>query len=131
MKESYQSYVFMGLLASLLVVSFTGCEKSEGIADSRQSIADSNANSNLNTSASQSSMDAAQKAMDLQLAKKVEKALTDEEALGEFDIAVFAANGVVQLTGEVETRAEHDLAVKVTRNVDGVDRISDQLRVKQ
>lgn len=131
MKESYQSYVFMGLLASLLVVSFTGCEKSEGIADSRQSIADSNANSNLNTSANKSSVNAAQKALDLQLAKKVENALTDEEALGEFDIVVFVANGVVQLTGEVETRAEHDLAMKVARGVDGVDRIADQLRIKQ
>lgn len=123
MKESYQSYVFMGLLSSLLIVSFSGCEKSEGIADSKQAVADANTN--------QSNMDEAQKAFDMQLAKKVEQAIAGEEALSEFVIAVLVTNGVVQLSGEVETRAEHDLVVKVTRDVDGVDRISDLLRIKQ
>lgn len=121
MKESYQSYVFMGLLSSLLIISFSGCEKSEGVVDSQQSVTDAN----------QSSLDGGQKAFDMQLAKKVEQAIADEEALSEFVIAVMATNGVVQLSGEVETRAEHDLVVKVTRDVDGVDRISDLLRIKQ
>lgn len=125
MKHPYQSYVFMGLLSSLLVVSVSGCEKSEGVADSQQSIADANIDTN------QSSMDAAQKAFDLQLTKKVDQAIADEETLSEFGIAVLATNGVIRLTGEVETRAEHDLLMKVTRGVDGVDRINDQLRIKQ
>jgi hyperosmotically inducible protein len=123
MKDSYQSYVFLGLLSFLLVISFSGCEKSEGIADSKQAVADANTN--------QSNMDEAQKAFDMQLAKKVEQAIAGEEALSEFVIAVLVTNGVVQLSGEVETRAEHDLVVKVTRDVDGVDRISDLLRIKQ
>lgn len=123
MKDSYQYYVFLGLLSFLLVISFSGCEKKEDVADSPQSIADMRAN--------QSSMDEAQKAFDSQLAKRVELAIAGEEALSEFVIAVLVTNGVVQLSGEVETRAEHDLVMELVRDVDGVDRISDQLRIKQ
>lgn len=121
MKSPLQSYVFAGLLGTILVVSFSGCEKSQGVVDSQQSIADSG----------QSSIGASQEAFDLQLAAKVDDAITAEESLGDYDITVLVTNGVVRLTGEIETRAEHDQVVKVTRAVDGVDRINDQLRIKQ
>jgi hyperosmotically inducible protein len=123
MKDSYQFYVFLGLLSFLLVISLSGCEKKEDAVESQQSIADMSAN--------QSSMDEAQKAFDSELAKRVELAIASEEALSEFVIAVLVANSVVQLSGEVETRAEHDLVMKTVREVDGVNQISDLLRIKQ
>lgn len=135
MKDSYQSYVFTGLLATLLVVSFTGCEKAEDTAGSRQSMEGANVNSTIDTNTdintNESSVDTAQQTFDLQLASKVRQAIADEEALAEFDIAVSATNGVIQLAGEVETREDHDLVMKVTRDVSGVNQISDLLRVKQ
>lgn len=125
MKNFYRSYVFTGLLTTLAVVGFTGCEKTEGVADSQQTP------EYTNTDANKNSMDAAQKAFDTQLVKKVKQAIMDEETLAGFDITVSAKNGVIQLTGDLDTRAEHDLVMKIAKDVNGVDRISDMLRIKQ
>lgn len=46
------------------------------------------------------------------------------------DIEVEVDNGVVTLNGEVETRAERDLAVEMARNTNGVEDVRDNLRVR-
>lgn len=46
------------------------------------------------------------------------------------DIEVEVDDGVVTLNGEVETRAERDLAVEMARNTNGVEDVRDNLRVR-
>lgn len=102
------------LIASLLLMlGLSGCEKSEGVAESNQSIAD-----------------VTQEVFDMQLTHEVEQAIAQEASLSEIDVLVLANAGVIRLTGTVENREEHDRLLSVTRKVKGVERINDQIRVK-
>lgn len=105
--------LLMGVLMGVLMVGLSGCEKSEGVAESNQSIAD-----------------VTQEVFDMQLTHEVEQAIAQEASLSEIDVLVLASAGVIRLTGTVENREEHDRLLSVARTVKGVERINDQIRVK-
>lgn len=105
--------LLLGVLLGVLMVGLSGCEKSEGVAESDQSIAE-----------------VTQEVFDMQLTHEVEQAIAQEASLSEIDVLVLASAGVIRLTGTVENREEHDRLLSVTRTVKGVERINDQIRVK-
>ena len=64
---------------------------------------------------------------DMAITTKVKSALLMAEDLNSFDIKVNTYNGTVQLTGFVDSQWQIDKAVQVTRSVNGVHRVTNDL----
>ena len=63
------------------------------------------------------------------LATKIQAQYFADDNVKARDIQVSARDGVVTLTGMVDSDQERDEALSIARNTDGVERIDDQLRV--
>ncbi|MEO8342946.1 MAG: BON domain-containing protein [Gallionella sp.] len=61
---------------------------------------------------------------------KVKAAIIKESTLKATEIKVETFKGVVQLSGFVSSQAEMNKAVEVARNVDGVESVKDDMRLK-
>ncbi|RUO30579.1 BON domain-containing protein [Aliidiomarina sedimenti] len=66
---------------------------------------------------------------DNSLRLRVESHLNDDQTLREQRIQIVAYNGNVLIFGQAESDRIRDQAVRVTRDVNGVNRVYDQLRV--
>jgi osmotically-inducible protein OsmY len=62
---------------------------------------------------------------------KVKAALLKEPGLKSFEIKVVTFKGVVQLSGFVGTHANMEKAEEITRNIDGVKSVKDDMRLKE
>ena len=62
---------------------------------------------------------------------KVKAALLADADVKSFDIKVETKNGDVQLSGVVDTQTQIDHAVEVTRRVEGVKNVTNQLTLKK
>lgn len=71
----------------------------------------------------------AQRLADASLAARIKQALAEERALRVFDFDPEVTSGRVVLYGDVNTRAQGEEALRVTRDVDGVRRVGPQLTV--
>lgn len=60
---------------------------------------------------------------------KVKAAIVAEKSLSALDIAVETNNGVTTLTGTVGSAAQSDDATRVTRGVEGVKQVKNELKV--
>lgn len=67
---------------------------------------------------------------DSSLTAKVKAALVDEDSIKSTDISVKTDNKVVLLTGTVETKAQAEKAENVTKTVEGVQAVHNELKVK-
>lgn len=99
-------------LTALLVVGLCGCDKSQGIVSSEDTLARVTA-----------------EVVDMELATAVSVALAEEGALAEVDIAVMVNDGAVSLNGVVYSQTQRDLAVRTVRAVPGVKAIDDSLGI--
>ncbi|CRG50354.1 molecular chaperone OsmY [Yersinia pseudotuberculosis] len=61
---------------------------------------------------------------------KVKSALLEEKSLKSTDISVETSNGVVTLSGFLNSQVEIETAVEIAGNVEGVKSVSDKLHVK-
>lgn len=71
------------------------------------------------------------KASDISVTKRVKLALDQNASLKLFDIAVETLKGDVRLSGMLDSQAQVDLAIKITRALEGVHSIHDELTIKQ
>ena len=62
---------------------------------------------------------------------KVKSALLADPDVRSFDIAVVTRKGEVQLSGSVDSQAQMDQAVAVSRNVDGVTGVTNEMSIKK
>jgi osmotically-inducible protein OsmY len=97
---------------ALLLVGLCGCEKSEGIVSSGETLASVTA-----------------EVVDMELATAVNVALADQNALADVDIAVMVNDGAVSLNGIVYSQTQRELAVRTVRAVPGVKAIDDSLGI--
>lgn len=67
---------------------------------------------------------------DTWITTKVKGAILGEPTLNSAEINVESFKGVVQLSGFVSSKADMDKAVEVTRNVDGVKSVTNDMRIK-
>lgn len=65
------------------------------------------------------------------VARRVRAALLGNATLAELDIAVSAVNGDVRLSGFLDTQAQIEQAIKLTRGVGGAIAIHDELRLRR
>ncbi|CAG9295737.1 BON domain-containing protein [Celerinatantimonas diazotrophica] len=70
------------------------------------------------------------KAKDAWLDGKVETAIALNQALNSFEINTDVSEGKVTLTGTVKTDAEKELAGEISKNVDGVQSVDNELAVQ-
>ena len=71
----------------------------------------------------------ARSASDQVITRQVRSALADEPLLMGYSIGVYAAGGTVRLSGTVGSFDARDKAVSVTREIDGVRLVDNQIRV--
>jgi len=64
------------------------------------------------------------------LTAKVKTALIQQQGLEGFDINVTTHNGIVQLSGFVDTDVQKELAGQIARNVDGVVQLVNNIIVQ-
>lgn len=102
------------IVSAVLVMGICGCEKSEGIISSEDSLTSVTA-----------------EVVDMELAHAVKVALVKEPSLVDADIVVVASNGEVRLTGVVDNQEQHDRALRIATGVAGVNVVSDKLAVKE
>jgi osmotically-inducible protein OsmY len=69
-------------------------------------------------------------AVDMNVTKKVRSALALDTALSAFDIAIVTTKGDVRLTGKVDTQLQINQIVSITRAVEGVKSVHDELTLK-
>ena len=62
---------------------------------------------------------------------KVKSALLADPDVRSFDIAVVTRKGEVQLSGFVDSQAQIDQAIAVSRNVDGVTGVTNEMSIKK
>jgi hyperosmotically inducible protein len=70
-----------------------------------------------------------QTAKDAWIQGKLEATLAYNDDLSAFDINSEVKNGVVYLKGNVESQTEKDLAGQLSRNIEGVSKVENNLRV--
>lgn len=99
-------------LAGLVVVTFAGCG---GAPES--------------TTASTSA--ASPQVSDADLTRRVKTALTLDDTLKDFDIAVVTRKGDVRLTGSVDTQVQLAHALALARDIEGVHSLHDELMVRK
>lgn len=81
------------------------------------------------TSPSANSMEARQDLKDAWLTGKIETLYTFTRPLNPFDIDTQVEDGVVHLTGSVESEVERDLAGELAKSVEGVTEVRNDLKV--
>ncbi len=69
--------------------------------------------------------------MDQQLVSQVESRLKEEKQLNSWNIRVQSVQSQITLSGVVRTSQEKNLAEKITRTVDGVGEIYNQITIRQ
>jgi len=109
-----QSKTVTAVVMAILVMGCCGCDKSEGVVSSEDTLASVTA-----------------EVIDMELAHAVKVALAEQESLADVDIAVTVSNGEVSLRGIVDNQAQHDLAVEVASDVAGVGSVDDGLDIKE
>ena len=62
---------------------------------------------------------------------RVKKAIYNEPSLKVMDVSVKTEGGVVELSGQVKSRAEKAKVAEVARKVEGVKRVKNDLTVQQ
>jgi len=67
---------------------------------------------------------------DAAITAKVKAAIVKEPSISALQIAVETNQGVVQLSGTVDTAAQSEAATRVTREVEGVTQVKNDLKVK-
>ena len=70
-------------------------------------------------------------ASDALITTKVKAALLKEQASRSLSIKVSTTNGVVELSGTADDSAQIDSAVRVARNIDGVQDVKNRVQLKQ
>lgn len=68
--------------------------------------------------------------VDTDVTKRVKSAIAMDNALSGFDIGVVTTKGDVHLTGSVETQLQINQLVAITRDVEGVKSVKDELKLK-
>lgn len=121
-------------LVSGLAVLATGCdrkpkepsaiENNEGVVDAQNDARD--ANNTLEQSADR----AGQAVKDAAITTSVKAKYLADDTLKGTDISVDTEQGVVMLTGSVQSDAAKDLAEQIARGVDGVTSVNNKLTVK-
>jgi osmotically-inducible protein OsmY len=111
---------------ALLVLAFTACSKTPEEATlpsvaSMPSAADTASSAAMPMAAVD----------DVDVTTKVQTALLQDPALKAFDIKVVTLKGDVRLTGMVDTQAQIDEALRLTRAAEGVHSIHDELSLKK
>jgi hyperosmotically inducible protein len=114
MTNQKRSLVLNMAITAVLVMGICGCDKSEGIVSSEDTLTSVTA-----------------EVVDMELAHAVKVALAEQESLVDADIAVMANSGKVSLNGIVDNQAQRDLAVKIAREVTGVEIVDDGLGIKE
>lgn len=66
---------------------------------------------------------------DTTITTRVKTAMLNDTAVGGLRIDVETLNGVVTLSGRVESRAERDQVIAMARGIDGVVEVNDALQV--
>ena len=69
-------------------------------------------------------------ALDTDITNRVKSAIAMDNALSGFDIGVVTTKGDVQLTGSVDTQLQISQLVAITRDVEGVKSVKDELKLK-
>lgn len=75
------------------------------------------------TRADHSTTESAQPGTDTWITTKVKADLLTTKDVPGLDLKVETVNGVVTLTGRVDSQAEADRAIHIARNIDGVSRV--------
>ena len=69
-------------------------------------------------------------ASDAMITTKVKAAIVAEPAISALEIAVETNDGIVRLSGTVDTAAQSDAATRVARGVDGVKQVTNEIKVR-
>ncbi len=112
---SYTGTFFLSAtLVGVLAVGISGCEKSAEATDSSKAMVTTNP-----------------AITDMDIATNVKSALTQDSAVGVFDITVVVSSGDVRLTGFVDNEAQREQALNVARSVKGVHDVKSELTIKE
>lgn len=88
------------------------------------------AESAATTTAKEVKSDTQRFASDVTVTSKVKAALIREKDLSAMDVNVETQNGVVQLSGFVDTKDQQERAEKVAKSINGVKEVKNDLRLK-
>src|SRR5215216_2757530 len=111
--------LFCGALA--LAMSVSGCQNRTSQAELKQTAGETA--DRIRTE----SVKAGEKLEDVWLATKIHAKFVGDREIKARDIKVSAADGVVTVNGHVLNESEHQLAVTLAKNTDGVKQVVDHL----
>jgi hyperosmotically inducible protein len=114
--------LFCGAFA--LVMTVSGCHKQTSQAELKQTATETAGR--IKTE----SVKAREKLEDVWLVTNIQAKFVGDRDIKARDVKVSAANGVVTLKGRVRNESEHQLALTVAKNTDGVKQVIDNLDVE-
>ena len=92
-------------------------------------VADSNMHSDMSDDMEEGVEEGTSELTDAKIATVIKTRLLMDTDISGFDIDVDVENGIVKLTGEVDSDAERDLAVEIAKNASDVKDVESDLRV--
>jgi hyperosmotically inducible protein len=144
MKLQTSLFAQIGFVASTMVFLLSGCDRAESPArnpadsnpianpqqapqQNSQQVAPQNTQQNTQQNAQQSAAESSNSMRDIEMAKKIDRAIGSDPTLGQAAIGVLSIDGVVRLTGKVSSGQDHERLIDIVRGVEGVQSIDDQI----
>lgn len=148
MKLQTSLFAQIGFVASTMVFLLSGCDRAESPArnpadsnpianpqqapqQNSQQVApqntQQNTQQNAQPNAQQSAAESSNSMRDIEMAKKIDRAIGSDPTLGQAAIGVLSIDGVVRLTGKVSSGQDHERLIDIVRGVEGVQSIDDQI----
>jgi hyperosmotically inducible protein len=144
MKLQTSLFAQIGFVASTMVFLLSGCDRAESPArnpadsnpianpqqapqQNSQQVAPQNTQQNAQPNAQQSAAESSNSMRDIEMAKKIDRAIGSDPTLGQAAIGVLSIDGVVRLTGKVSSGQDHERLIDIVRGVEGVQSIDDQI----
>ena len=144
MKLQTSLFAQIGFVASAMVFLLSGCDRAESPArnpadsnpianpqqapqQNSQQVAPQNTQQNAQPNAQQSAAESSNSMRDIEMAKKIDRAIGSDPTLGQAAIGVLSIDGVVRLTGKVSSGQDHERLINIVRGVEGVQSIDDQI----
>lgn len=126
---------WLGLCALPLAVSMMlpACQRADDTAAGEQSVAPSGSGSSGESSGTSESSGASSTvekstSSDTIITAKVKAALAKDKKVSASDISVETSQGEVILSGFVDSSAQIDQAMKITKNIEGVSKVTNKMK---
>lgn len=127
MSQTMKRWLGLSVLSLAASLMLPACQQADDTAGGDQSVAPAGSGSSGDSSGASSVIEKATSS-DTAITAKVKAALAQEKKVSAADISVETSQSEVILSGFVDSPAQMDQALKITKNVEGVSKVTNKMK---